>query len=149
MIASLFFRAIDIFALTGNFDPVYHHFSFGEARTMGIAVSSKPPLASQSGTTLNESIRRSGCVVQRFAATLREMYPAERRPLIEPLIALIERVVDRDQESISASSAPATGDPQPLPKHDCPQLDHDTPCRVPESIERILLDERKASKTAS
>ena len=43
MITSLFFRTINIFALTGNFDPDYHHRSFGEGRTMGMAVSRKPP----------------------------------------------------------------------------------------------------------
>ena len=43
MITSLFFRTIDIFALTGNSDPDYHRRSFGEGRTMGMAVSPKPP----------------------------------------------------------------------------------------------------------
>jgi hypothetical protein len=122
VITSLFFRTIDIFALTGNFDPDYHHRSFGEGRTMARRCLASP-LAWQSGTTLNESIRRSSRVVQRFAAILREMHPAVRRPLIRPLIALIERVVDRDHDSMSAASAPANGDPQPVPEHDRPSLD--------------------------
>jgi hypothetical protein len=61
--------------------------------------------------------------VQRFAATLLEMHPAERQPLIKLLTALIECVVDRDHHSISASIAPADGAPQPVLEHDCPSLD--------------------------
>jgi len=45
------------------------------------------------------------------------MHPAERRPLIRPLIALIERVVDRDHDSISASRAPANGGRECSPRY--------------------------------
>jgi hypothetical protein len=51
---------------------------------------------------VDESIRRSCHLVQAVAAALLHMHPAERRLLIRPLIALIERVVDSDTGSISA-----------------------------------------------
>jgi hypothetical protein len=44
------------------------------------------------------------------------MTAAERQPLIRPFIALIKSAADRDHESISASSTPAKGDPQPVPE---------------------------------
>jgi hypothetical protein len=61
--------------------------------------------------------------VQRFAAVLLEMHPAERRACIRPLIALIERVVDGDTDSISASSTQANQDLDPVLRHDWSFLD--------------------------
>jgi hypothetical protein len=81
---------------------------------MDMAVSRLPPLASPSRTTVNESIRRSGRLVQGVDAALLHMHPAERRLFIRPLIGLIELVVDGDIDSISASSTPANrGIPEP------------------------------------
>ena len=45
--------------------------------------------------------------MQGVAAVLLHMQPAQRRTFIRPLIALIERVVDGDTDSIAASSTPA------------------------------------------
>jgi hypothetical protein len=59
---------------------------------------------------VDESIRRSGRLVQGVAASLLHMHPAERRLFIRPLIALIERVVDGDTDSISAAT-PAMAEP--------------------------------------
>jgi hypothetical protein len=59
---------------------------------------------------VDESIPRSGRLVQGVAAALLHMHPADRRLFIRPLIALIERVVDSDTDSISASSTPANRD---------------------------------------
>jgi hypothetical protein len=53
---------------------------------------------------VDDSIRRSGRVVQGVAASLLRMHPAERRPFIRPLIVLIEHVLDGDTGSFSASS---------------------------------------------
>jgi hypothetical protein len=53
---------------------------------------------------VDESIRRSGRLVQGVAAALLHMHPAERRLFIRPLIALIERVVEGDTDSISAAN---------------------------------------------
>jgi hypothetical protein len=52
------------------------------------------------------------------------MHPTERRLFIRPLIALIERVVDGDTDSISTSSTPADWDLHPILKHDHHPLDH-------------------------
>jgi hypothetical protein len=62
-------------------------------------------------------------LVQRVAAALLDMHPAERRPFIRPLILLIERIVDGDPDSISASNAPAKGNPHPVHDDDYPSLD--------------------------
>jgi hypothetical protein len=43
------------------------------------------------------------------------MHPADRRPFIRPLIALIERAADGDTDSISASTTPANRDRHPVP----------------------------------
>jgi hypothetical protein len=51
------------------------------------------------------------------------MHPRERRPFVRPLIELIERVVDRGNDSISASSTPANGNLHRIPEHDSPSLD--------------------------
>jgi hypothetical protein len=48
--------------------------------------------------------------VQRVAAALLDMHPAERRPFIGPLIALIERIVDIDTDSISLQASCPRGD---------------------------------------
>ncbi len=53
---------------------------------------------------MDESIRRSGRLVRGVAATLLPMHPAERRPFIRPLIALIERIVDGDTDSMEAAT---------------------------------------------
>jgi hypothetical protein len=74
---------------------------------------------------VDESIRRSGRLVQRIAAALLDMHPAERRPFIRPLIALIERIVDGDPDLISASSAPANRDPHRMRQHEWRFLDDD------------------------
>src|SRR5262249_51222528 len=89
---------------------------------MGMAVSRPPPLAPPSRTTVDESIRRSARLVQGVSAALLHMHPADRRPFIRPLTALIERVVDGDTVSISASTTPANRDLPPVPEHDRPYL---------------------------
>jgi hypothetical protein len=50
------------------------------------------------------------------------MHPADRRPFIGPLIALIERAADGDTDSIWASSTSANGDLHPVPEQDRPSL---------------------------
>jgi hypothetical protein len=51
------------------------------------------------------------------------MHPFERRYFVRPLIALIERIVDGDTDSISASSPPAKANPHPVHDDDYPSLD--------------------------
>jgi hypothetical protein len=53
---------------------------------------------------VEESIQGIGRKVQLAAAALMLMHPAERRPFIRPLVALIERVVDGDTDSILAAN---------------------------------------------
>jgi len=53
---------------------------------------------------VDESIRRSGRLVQDVAASLLPMHPAERGPFIKPLIALIQQVLDGDTVSFPAST---------------------------------------------
>jgi hypothetical protein len=60
--------------------------------------------------------------VQGVAAALLRLHPADRRPFIRPLIALIERVLDGDTDSISAPSTPANRYPHPVPEHGRPSL---------------------------
>ena len=73
---------------------------------------------------MDESIRTSGRLVHGVAAVLLHMHPAERRTFITPLIALIERVVDGDTDSISTSSTPDNRDLDPILTHDHHALDH-------------------------
>jgi hypothetical protein len=75
---------------------------------MGMAVSRPPnPLRviEDERGRINPKIRLVQCV----AATLLHMHTADRRPFVRPLIALIERLLDGDTESISTSACRPTG----------------------------------------
>ena len=62
---------------------------------------------------MDESIRRPELRVQVVAAALLRMDPADRRPFIRPLIALIERVAADGNRKILVASEPANGDRHP------------------------------------
>ena len=80
---------------------------------MGLAVSRPPPSPRHRGPTVDESIRRPELRVQAVAAALLHMDPADRRPFIRPLIALIERVAADGNSTILVASEPANGDRRP------------------------------------
>jgi len=62
---------------------------------------------------VDESIRRRDPGVQDVAVALLRMHPADRQPLIRPLIALIVRVAADGSGPTSAPGTPANGDLHP------------------------------------
>jgi hypothetical protein len=51
------------------------------------------------------------------------MHPADRRPFVRTLIALIERIVDGDTDSMCPSSMPANLDVHAVPEYYHPSCD--------------------------
>ena len=66
---------------------------------------------------MDESIRRSDPRVQDLAVALLRMDPADRQPLIRPLIALILRVAAEGSGPTSARGTPAKGICTLAPEH--------------------------------
>ena len=62
---------------------------------------------------MDESIRRRDPRVQDVAVALLRMDPADRQPLIRPLIALILRVAADGSGPTAAPGTPANGDLHP------------------------------------
>src|SRR5262249_58234990 len=106
------FRGIHIRALPGDSVPAYPG-CLGEGGTMGMAVSRSPPSPRHRGPNVEESIRRRDPRVQDVAAALLRMDPADRQPLIRPLIALILRVAADGSGPTAAPGTPANGDLHP------------------------------------
>ena len=109
---SSFFRAIHIMALPGRAAWPYDR-RFGARHSMGTAAYRLRPVGRHRGPTVDESIRRAKHRVQAVAAALLPMDPADRRPFIRPLIALIERVAADGNSTILLASEPANGDRHP------------------------------------
>jgi hypothetical protein len=80
---------------------------------MGLAVPCPHPLESPSRTTVDELIRRRDPRVQDVAAALLRMHPADRRPFIRPLIALIMRAAAEGSGPTSAPGRSVNGDLHP------------------------------------
>jgi hypothetical protein len=109
---SSFFRAIHIRALPGRSAWPYDR-RFGSRHSKGTAAYRLRPTGCHRGPTVDESIRRAKHRVQAVAAALLRMDPADRRPFIRPLIALIERVAADGNSTILVASEPANGDRRP------------------------------------
>src|SRR5262245_65951735 len=112
MISSPFLRAIRIRALPGDSVPAYPG-CLGEGGTLGMAVSRPPPSPRHRGPTVDESIPRRDPRVQDVAVALLRLDPADRQPLIRPLIALILRVAADGSGPTAAPGMPAHGDLPP------------------------------------
>ena len=110
--ASPFLRAIHIMALPGHTAWPYDR-RFGARHSRGTAAYRLRPTGCHRGPTVDESIRRPELRVQAVAAALLRMDPADRRPFIRPLIALIERVAADGNSTILVASEPANGDLHP------------------------------------
>ena len=80
---------------------------------MGLAVSRPPPSPHHRGPTVDESIRRRDPRVQDVAVALLRLDPADRQPLIRPLLSLILRVAADGSGPTAAPGAPANGDLHP------------------------------------
>ena len=121
MIPSSFLRATHIMALPGRAAWPYDR-RFGARHSMGTAAYRLRPTSCHRGPTVDESIRRPELRVQAVAAALLPMDPADRRPFIRPLIALIERVASDGNSTILAASEPANGElyPHARATHDRP-----------------------------
>jgi hypothetical protein len=106
MFLSPFLRAIHIMALPGDPGPAYPD-CLEKGRTMGLAVSGRPPSPRHRGPAVDESIRRRDPRVQDVAVALLLMDLADRRPLIRPLLALIQRAAADGGGPTSAPGTPA------------------------------------------
>ena len=112
MNASPFLREIHIRALPGHAAWPYDR-RFGARHSMGEVAYRLRPASCHRGPTVDESIRRPQLRVQAVAAALLLMDPADRRPFIRPLIALIEHVAADGNSTILVASEPANGDRHP------------------------------------
>ena len=121
MNASPFLRAIHIMTLPGHAAWPYDR-RFGARHSLRHVAYRRRPTGCHRGPTVDESIRRPVLRVQAVAAALLPMDPADRRPFIRPLIALIERVASDGNSTILAASEPANGDLHPHARatHDRP-----------------------------
>jgi hypothetical protein len=112
MNASSFLRAIYIMALPGNAVRPYDRHP-RVRHTLGNEAHGLLPTSCHRGPTVDEPIRRPDRRVQDVAAALLRMDPADRRPFIRPLIALIMRVAAEGSGPTSAPGLPANGDLHP------------------------------------